>query len=313
MRLLVMLFLLCSCASTVPDRRAFWVERWPDLVAPEGDDAALELSIFRARRPDRQQSVALDQALLVYVEDGDEAFAPLRDQLAEDPVTAFWLARSLAVFTLQAFARAGAGERGLLIAGEPVWQRPLDQLAAMGGDAVPFVVLDLLENSAGDRRDFGVRVLSSMGPEAFPAWSFLLAEGSLRTRRLAMRVLSAWPPSVASLPVLERALADPDFGVRAGAYRGLARGGESQAGRMREALQSEPDPFVRRAILDSLVNFKDRETAFAVLLFYEHSLEVGEFADLRRADTVLQEISGIKGSRNLAGWRAWIQAEFDRS
>ncbi len=311
MRALLLFLSLCACATPGPDRHASWAERWPDLAAPENDASALELSIFRARRPDGEQSAQLDRAIRAYRESGDEAFTTLRNQLAANSITAFWLARTLGVYALQALARAG--EQGLILAGEPAWQRPLNHLSAMGAAAIPFLVIDLLENPHTDRRDLGVRVLQAMGADEFPAWSFLLTDGDLRTRRLAMRVLSSWSPTDVTMPYLEAGLTDPDFGIRAAAYRGLARGGVSQAERMRRALGSESDPFVRRAILESMANFKDRASALAVLAFYERSLEDGEYADLRRADAVLQEISGLQGTRNLAGWRAWIEAAFARS
>lgn len=311
MRSLLLYLSFCACATPAPDRRAYWAARWPELAAPENHASALELSIFRARRPDREQAVLLNQAIRSYIESGDEVFIPLRDQLAADPVTAFWLARRLGDFTLQALARAGKG--GLQFRGEPAWQRPLEHLSAMGAAAVPFVVLVLLEHPHGDKRELGVRVLKAMGPDAIPAWSFLFEVGDLRRRRLAMQVLSSWPPTDVSMPLLQEGLVDPDFGIRAAAYRGLARGGVSQAERMRRALGSESDPFVRRAILESMANFKDRASALAVLAFYERSLEDGEYADLRRADAVLQEISGLQGTRNLAGWRAWIEVAFARS
>ena len=311
MRVLPLCLLLCACAAAGSDRRSSWAGRWPELAAKADDAAALDLSIFRARRPDREQDSRLDQAIVVYVEAGDEAFVPLRDRVAADPVTAFWLARTLGFFTLQALARAGDG--GLMLAGDPAWQRPLEHLGAMGAAAVPFVVLDLIEHPNGASRDLGARILKAMGPGVVEAWSFLSETGDLRVRRMAMQVLSTWPPTDVSLPLLEEGLVDPDFGIRAAAYRGLARAGSGQAERMRQALASEKDPFVRRAILESMTNFKDRGSALAVLAFLEWSLEAGEYADLRRADAVLQEISGLQGSRDLAGWRAWIETAYERS
>jgi HEAT repeat protein len=196
---------------------------------------------------------------------------------------------------------------------EPAWARPIRNIVAMGEAAVPFVVIDLLEHGLPDRRDLGEQILADMGPEALPAWDFILESSNLRMRRMGMRALSEMSPGTAPLSYLEAGIADSDFGVRASAYRGLGRMGEGMAPRMRDALAREEDPFVRRAILESMSNFKDAASVEAVVIYLDRSMRAGDIDEARRADRVLQEMSGEKGSRDPAGWRAWIREAFDGS
>ncbi len=310
-RIPLLLFLLAACASSSGRERHASAKRWPELAAPAEQGAAEDLTIFAARRPDAEQAAELDQAIRVYVEEGDEAFARDRDRLAGNPVTAFWLARTLGLFAVEALSRSS--QVGLQLAGEPAWARPVRHIVAMGEAAVPFVIIDLLEHGLPDRRDLGEQILADMGSESLPAWDFILESGDLRMRRLGMSILAEMQPAAASLPYLEKGTGDADFGVRASAFRGLGRAGEHMAPRMRAALDSEQDPFVLRAIVQSMSNFKDAASAEALVVYMDRALRAGDIEEARNADRVLREMSGETGSRDPAGWRAWIRGAFDGS
>lgn len=311
MPVLILLLFLAACASSSERERHATAKRWPELAARPDRVADKDLAIFAARHPDPEQAAQLDRAIRIYLEDGDEAFATERERLAQNQVTAFWLARTLGLFAVEALSRAG--QAGLQVAGEPAWARPIRNLVAMAASAVPFVVIDLLDQGLSDRRDLGKQILVEMGPEVLPAWSFILESSDLRLRRVGMQILADLPPSSLALPCLEKGARDPDFGIRASAYRGLGKAGEQWAPRMREALQSEADQFVRKAIIEAMANYRDRASLEAVVAYLETSLRNGEFDEMRRADRLLQEMSGQRGSRDPAAWRAWIRSAFDGS
>lgn len=239
----------------------------------------------------------------------DPGFPAVRDALAGRPDTAWWLARAFvvdAVLALDqgavddvAFLRAVAGQ------GNASLVRSLNHLKAMGAAAVPCVVEDLLEHPHTDRSELGVRILTSIGKDALPALESRLTHTEPRIRRHALEVVGGvGGPEV--VPLLERGTRDPDFGVRASAYVGLARQGVAYLPRLHAALRSDPDPFVRRSVAKALAGFRDRGTAEALVAYLAECQSAKDGEGAAAADASLKRISGVRGTTHLESWRRWL-------
>lgn len=287
-RLLLPLLALWGCAGAPPEPRLYD----PGQLAPE-------------------QARALKQAEQAYRAQ-DAAFDGQRDALAGDPVTACWLTRFLVRDILWARERRDVGQGEVLRAAagraDPVETRAREQLLALGGAAASTLVKDLLESSLGDRRELGVELLGGIGPAALPDVDPVLADGDPRVRRSAVRVLAAMPfgPEVGQR--LRRAAADPDFGVRGEALRGLGGGGEAEAALLRSALAGDADPFVRRAAAQALGGFRDQAAAVALIDYLERCKRERESQGEQTAQAALQAISGSRGPRTVEAWRAWSRS-----
>jgi hypothetical protein len=302
MRELLSSSLLVAVACQAPAPRVSVDALWPDLATTESG-AVRRDDLFRARSPSREVHERLIDAQTLYLAGDDAGFAERRDRLARDPLAAFWLARMLIRFALVARDRAAAEPDAMVAV--PPWQRATDHLVAMGDAAVPCVVLDLLAHRQADRREFGVLVLQSIGPRSLAAWRAALAVDEVRVRRAGVEAVANLDPSLAAVAILRERAADADFGVRAAAYRGLARAGRAATAELVAALERETDPFVQRAIVEALAAHPTRAAATAVLRFFEQSAARGDARSAQAARETLVAMSADP-SASVDGWRAWL-------
>jgi hypothetical protein len=298
----------CTAAPPAGPSERDWSALYPELAAdaepaaPAGE--ARPAGLFAARRPDRECRTRLDAAIRTYVEDGDDAFASQRDELASDPVAAFWLTRALVLFVVTARDAAPAVEEVLVA--EPAWERPSRQIAAMGAAAVPCVVLDLVRNQRGDRLHIGAELLQRIGAPGLTRWQPVLRfEDPVLRRSLVEAVAGFEELSPPAVDELERAARDADFGVRAAAWRGLGRDPASIP-RLAAALATETDPFVRRALVETLARHPTRGAASALVDHLQRCTERGDRDGALAADGALRKMSGRTRRADPATWRAWV-------
>lgn len=300
---------LAACASVDagPPRRPEvpWDQMWPGLARPDVESFAGE-GAFPARRPDPAGLERLKEAERLWRAGDDEAFAQARGELDQDPVLAFWLARMLVRDAL--FLRDAATADADTMVGPPPWERPFDALVAMGEAAAPCVVLDLLRQRSVDLRDFGARVLHAMGPAALPAWERTFDVADPLVRRYAVHAVTGWEADDGGrvFALLEHATRDPDFGVRAQAWRAIGEAGGDQGARLRAALAAEADGFVQRAIVDALGHQGDVESAEAVVGFLEGAAQVGDADGMEAAQRALMRMSGTNEPASPVSWRRWL-------
>lgn len=262
-----------------------------------------------APRPSPEEVRQLEQAERLY-RARDPAFAALRDRLAAKPATAYWLTAMFVTYVVQSRDARQATEAEFLRAAigkpDPVEARAFEQLRALGAAAVPCVVENLLRHRFADRRRLGVEILSAIGEAALEPLAPVLRDRDPRLRRYAVEAVAAMGPSPATKRVLLEAATDEEFTVRVAALRGLARQPLEHAARLREALSTDPDPFVRRVAAEALGAVADRETARALVAYYERALEEGDARGVEAADAALRRISGRRRRANLATWKAWL-------
>lgn len=255
-----------------------------------------------------EQKARLHRAEQAYRAEAPE-FVELRDELAADPVTAFWLTRLFVRDVLwvlenrpvseQEFLQAAAGAR------HPVEARAREQIAELGAAAMPCLVEDLLKNRLTDRRELGVDLVGEVGAPAIPAVLDLVRDRETRHRRAGIRALGALPPAPETMVVLEKALDDPEFTVRADAARALGRGGSAQAARLRDVLVRDADPFVRRVAAETLAHFPTRATAAALIDYLERCQQDRDAEGAETAQASLQRIAQ-SGPRTVEAWRKWL-------
>lgn len=263
-----------------------------------------------APRPPAEQQARLVEAERLY-RSNDPGFAVVRDDLANDPVTARWLTRMFIRDLIWARDQRQANDEAFMqaVAGKsahPVEERALRDLQALGAAAAPALIEDLLRSPYGDRRRIGADLLGIVGPAALPALQPLLGDRNRDTRRLAVRALIDMEKTPPVRVALERGATDSDFTVRAEAVVGLARIGAEQAPRLHEMLRSDGDPFVRRAVAAQLAAFHDAATARALVDYLEHCVSSGEVRGGEAAEAALIEIAGSKQRGGIAGWRTWL-------
>lgn len=293
-----------------------WEDLYPELVDPERRTEGPR-KMFKARAFTPEQGRELDAAVALYIAE-DPAFAAERDRLAEDPVTAFWLAQFLVTCVVKARqATPNVDEDDPTLVHEPVWIRPIGELRAMGEDAVPMIVLQLIRHRDSYYVELGRELLESLGPDAFPRWRGVLQIDDPPARRNGYQVLANWGavnPVIAE--ELRKATRDPDFGIRAFGYRGLASDPRFLPDIL-AALDADPDPFVKREIVGALgAQFSkpkgeakatvSARVAQAVVDYMDRCLEDGDARGMRAADASLRRMSGKSRAATVQAWRAWL-------
>lgn len=256
-----------------------------------------------------EQQGALSEAERLYRAE-DPGFAAHRDRLAEDPDTAFWLTRYFVYQVVRAYEERRSDDLAFLqsIGAEKsvLHVRAMEQLRAMGPAAVPAVVQDLLRNDYGDRREIGAQILAEMGPASLVEAQELLRDDDWRVRRLVTKAAAEMEPGPESTGVLLRSAEDASFAVRAMALPALLEHGDEHLPRARNALQADPDAYVRREVAESLAGYGDRETAEALVRYLGACVERGDHRGAEAADASLQRISGYKRTGDYSFWRAWL-------
>ncbi|HZT56068.1 MAG TPA: HEAT repeat domain-containing protein [Burkholderiaceae bacterium] len=289
----------------------------------------------KVAEPAPDQYARLRAAEQLYRKD-DPAFAAERDDLARDPVTAFWLTR-LFVRDLM-LAREGretgrdyarvqfndvdsatrvrtqTGDSDPLLraaAGikNPVEARALAQIDALGAAAAPCIVHDLGCHPQAFVRELGVELLARIGRPALPAMEPLRASAREAERCVYVEALGGMPPDAASTALLSAFVADDsEFTVRATAARALGRAGADAAPRLRQTLATDPDPFVRRTAAEALAAQRDAETAAALVGYLERCQQEHDRDGEATAQRALQTLSRTRTPRTPAAWRAWSQS-----
>lgn len=260
-----------------------------------------------------EQNKALAAAERLY-RDGNPAFAERRDELARDPDTARWLTRMLTRDAIVAFDRRQASDDEFFrqVAGkDPLWDRALMHLRALGGAAAPCLIEDLLRHPRHDRRRLGVTLLGVSGAGSLPALKDVLASPDAALRRLAVLGVGEMASSPATVEVLRRAAADREFTVRAAAYEGLGRADGDVAVELRRALQTESDAHVRRVIARALGSDRSKATALALVAFMRSSLDAGDKQGVAAAHDALARLAG-GDARQLRGYEAWAKWAAER-
>jgi hypothetical protein len=287
-----------------------WAAMWPELAAPAAAASVGSDGAFPARRPDAAGFERLQAAERLWRAKDEAGFAAARDELAGEPLLAFWLARLLIRDALFLRENARADESALV--GDLPWQAPFDQLVALGAAAAPCVVLDLLRQRAADRNELGAEVLHAMGPAAMPSWERILEVADPAVRRHAVRAMAGWEGDPRVLDQLLDATRDPDFGVRAAAWRGVGLWGSDQGPRLRQALAADQDPFVQRAIVEGLGRQADRDSASAVVDFLERAAAQRDEDGVEAAHRALATWSGRAERDSAPGWRRWLSQQGGR-
>jgi hypothetical protein len=289
----------------------------------------------KVAEPAPAQFARLHAAEQLYRKD-DPAFAAERDDLARDPVTAFWLTRLFVRDLMLAregretgraydrvplhevdsvtrvppqtgdsepLLRAAAGIKN------PVEARALAQIDALGAAAAPCIVRDLGCHAQPFVRELGVELLVRIGGSARPAMEPLRASAREPERCVYAEALGGMPPDAASIAALSVFVADdPEFTVRATAARALGRAGADAAPRLRQTLARDPDPFVRRTAAEALAAQRDPETAAALVAYLERCQQEHDRDGEGTAQRALQTQSRTRTPRTAAAWRAWTQS-----
>lgn len=293
----------CPMCCPMSDRRKMCIAIVLVAAACAGGPAR------RAPRPGPDELRELQKAERLY-RARDPAFAALRDRLAARPATAYWLTAMFITYVIQAREARRADEEQFLRAAigkpDPVETRAFEQLRALGAAAVPCVVENLLRHRFADRRRLGVEILGAIGEAALESLQPLLADRDPRLRRYAVEAVASMQPTPATERALLEASRDEEFTVRVAALHGLERRARTHAARLRAMLIHDPDPFVRQVAAQALGAVRDRETARALVSYYERALEEGDGRGVEAADASLRRISGRKQRANLATWRAWL-------
>ena len=298
-----------GCASPDTPRstdRGGWGDLWPEVTLTRESNAGVPVDVshaWPAKRPTAEQQQKLKDAEDLYRAEQTEQLAALRDELAGDPVAAFWLTRLFVYYAQQQLAALTADERTLVEDVADAWERPRRHLVALGQAAVPSVVLDLVRN----REPLGREILVALGPEARPAWNGLFELDDARARRFAYDLLAEFAVDDDAERRLFEGTRDDDFGVRAVAWQGLAKVGDEYVPQMRSALSAEDDGFVVRALLEALAAHRDRPTALAIVDTLEEAIAAGDAATARAATDALEQMASGAKQPNAASWRAWAE------
>lgn len=266
---------------------------------------------------DAERAAKCRAAELAYRSQAPE-YAALRDELAADPIGVHWLVRMFVrdlIFVREGRPLAVAGDETEVIfkaaAGieDPVERRAIAEIEALGAKAVPTIVADLLQHSQPQPRELGIELIARIGPTAVPGLLPLVRSGLARERRVAARALGAIGDDEVVHTEVVRLAQDADFTVRADAMRGLASGGERAAEALRAALVADPDAFVRRVAAQSLARHPGAKSARALVDYLARCQTEGDVKGEVAAQTSLQKVAGVRGTRTLANWRKWLDQQ----
>ncbi len=318
LRTLATTLLLLSLSAACAGPR--WTLRDPGPLAPE--KRAL---LAKAEKPYRK----------------GEPIDELRQEIAADPVTAWWWARMAVRDVMSAReVRADGAEQGS-VAGQradeelekriresrsgsddgesllratagkrdPVEERGLAELDKLGVAAVPCLVYDLACHTDGFSRQNGAELLARIGDPALPlVRQELLDNGDPLRRRTAARYFEMRMPGEMPERELQRLAADADYGVRGAACAGLAHGGSGARAELLRILTSDQDAFVRRCAAVALGMHKGPESARALCDFLARCQKESDEKGCESAQRALQLHSRTRSVRSLDAWRGYASA-----
>jgi hypothetical protein len=244
----------------------------------------------------------------------DPAFDSLRDELARDPETAYWLTHMLVFDLVVAWQNSESNDQRLFqsVLGKqyPAVERALRHVDAMGEATIECLVEVVVHSELFQTRTVGVILLARVGEPALPALREMAREPVAATRRLAAQVLTemAEPVPEGNLALVRVLVEDSDYTVRAEAVKGLARGGETDADLMRRILLTDPDPYVQRTSATEILAFPDLATAAALIQYMEMALRLDDSMGVDAADASLRRLAGRRQSGDLATWKEWLRS-----
>lgn len=293
--------------------------------------------------PERAEPGRLDEARLAQCRavaqawvDGSPEYPALRDALRDDPAAFGWFVRYLeAVLVTAREGRAEVTDRQTLVAqpggrrdlgpeiadvanavragsGSDEWPRDEDradtravaEIAALGAQAVPIVVGDLVRSPQEFLQTIGIELVARIGDPAVPELLELARRGAPAEQRTAARALGEIGATGAALDALRELSRSSDWTVRSDAAQALHKGGP-EARALLIAMLGDDDPFVRRMAAATLGKYRDAVAAGALADFLERSLQREDLAGERAAQLALQAMASARGPRTVAAWRTF--------
>lgn len=235
-----------------------------------------------------------------------------RAAIADDPVATAWFARMLIADVITAReGRPPSDEddrlRAVAKIKDPVEARALDTLGELGAAAVPTVVNDLLRHPQALPREIGYELVARIGAPALPPLLELAADREVVHRRVAARALGLVGGDPTAIRALHDLARDGEFTVRAAAVRGLGTCGlPAAAAWLRECLQQDRDPFVRRKAAEALQAYPSRATAESLIDYLDRCERSEDHDGARAAQLVLRAFAKTRGGRTVPDWRRWL-------
>lgn len=320
---LVVPALLLGCASsfeTLERKNVPWHEIYPELLAPpaeEGGTAVARKPTGEERKRLLTQAEAAWRTARATRDDAERAeyvgeFRGYREELADDPLGSFWLARMLIAWRLdvqqQGRPEIDAAPNLSQTVGEAPWVATENEIVAMGGQAASALIYDLVRKRNGATRGLGVDLLSRVGPGALPSVERARGAEAWQVRKELIRAVSLMDPveDRGRRAVLEASLKDEHWSVRGEAWIGIARDPDSPP-RLRAALKTTEDPYVRRKVVEGLGGYGDDDSINALIAFLEDAIERENVDDTFAAQRALESASGRRNVKTVDGWRLFLR------
>ncbi len=260
--------------------------------------------------PSPEQTARLKAAEAAYRAASPE-YPAQRDAIARDPVAAAWLVRMFIrdVFAAREGRPLGEDDELLRAAAkleDPLADRAIAEIKALGGVAVPTLVGDLLQHEQPQPRELGVELLGEVGEPAKPTLLPLAKAGPQKQRRAAIRALGRIGFDAEGF-ALARSMAveDGDFTVRADALRSLRGAGPEAQRLLIDRLQADADPYVRRVAVATLASFPTTAAANALVDFLAACERANDRDGGVAAQRALRAMAGTRTARSVAAWREW--------
>lgn len=268
---------------------------------------------------DETQKTLYERAIALFQVGGEEFETVLREG-RDDPVLAKALTMFLVFHMRDAEQRQRQRQSGNFemrgLRDNVRYAQARAGLGILGGAALPTVQAELIQNRHTENRLFGVVALTALGAEAVPAIRDAMRVSEPRYRRYYVDAVSQMRPSKKAELQLLRWSKDQDFSVRSKALAGLTRYGDRHLALLRGVLRTDPDPFVRRQIVQNLGDHKDLATVTSVIDYYGRCSGDGDDRGCREAERTLVRMSGMKSksrgqaikSYGLPYWRKWAES-----
>ncbi len=271
---------------------------------------------YQPQRLDRPEFDQAESKLLKEWELGfrsqDAKLAELRQPLLGKANTATWMTLAMIRYAQESIRRTEKARQGLQAslfkADDPWFARAVAELQSMGPVVVPNIVQELLLRRDAQLNRLGVQILVALGPMVLPGIADSLQQTSDPfVRRQIMRVAAGLVSHAQARQVLEMAQGDDDYAVRAEAYVGLSLAGDAYLPLLRRVVQEDPDPYVRRKVVEQLARFDDQQTAAAIVHFYADAYFNHDREGREAAERTLFKLSGLRHyNKPPRFWQDWV-------
>jgi hypothetical protein len=243
---------------------------------------------------------------------GSADYPEMRAELVADPTTACWLTRIVITDLIKVREGRPLGEdqdlmRAAAHVTNPVEQRALAEIDALGAVAVPTLVGDLLLHPQPQPRELGIELLARVGAPALPAVEAVARTGEPRQRRAAARTMGAIGVDATGFAILAQMAGDADYTVRADALLSLRSGGDDAQRLLLEKLRADPDPYVRRAAAKTLAHYPVQVSGLALVDYLERCEREKDRDGEKAAQESLKGLTNVRGFRTPAQWRAVLR------